>query len=271
METSLDLKTKYGSKENIAFLHSNICSSGKKLKDFSYYLEGLDISFSFIGLSETWATKTNEDILNMPGYNHEHCIRVSKKGGGVSIYILNTIQYKVRKNLALPKHLFESIFIEVDKSIFKSKHNVIIGEIYRPPSSQLKTFNIELEKLLNAIEKEKKYAFLMGDYNTNTLNEMTGTSTHNQHFSNILSSHYYHKLIDLPTRERKESSTLLDNIYTNIPDCYNTCNSGVLKFMTQSDHYPIFTIRKHEEFPKAKTHIIKRNHSYKNIANFKSV
>ena len=39
--------------------------------------------------------------------------------------------------------------------------------------------------------------------------------------------------------------------------------------MTQSDHYPIFTIRKHEESPKAKTHIIKRNHSYKNIANFK--
>ena len=268
-ETSLDLKTKYGSKENIAFLHSNICSSGKKLKDLSYYLEGFDISFSFIGLSETWATKTNEDILNMPGYNHEHCIRVSKKGGGVSIYILNTIQYKVRKNLALPKHLFESIFIEVDKSIFKSKHNVIIGEIYRPPSSQLKTFNIELDKLLNTIGKEKKYAFLMGDYNTNTLNEMTATSTHNQNFSNILSSHYYHKLIDLPTRERKESSTLLDNIYTNIPDCYDTCNSGVLKFMTQSDHYPIFTIRKHEESPKAKTHIIKRNHSYKNIANFK--
>ena len=55
----------------------------------------------------------------MPGYNHGLCIRVSKKGGGVSIYILNMIQYKVRKKLALPKHLFESIFIEVDKSIFK--------------------------------------------------------------------------------------------------------------------------------------------------------
>ena len=89
---------------------------------------------------------------------------------------MNTIQYKVRKKLALPNHLFESIFIEVDKSIFKSKHNVIIKEIYRPPSSQLKTFNIELEKLLNTIEKEKKYAFLMGDYNTNTLNEIIGTS-----------------------------------------------------------------------------------------------
>ena len=85
-ETSFDLKTKYGSKENIAFIHSNICSSGKKFKDCLYYLEGLDISIAFIGLSETWTTKTKEDILNIPGYNHEHCIRVSKKGGGVSIY-----------------------------------------------------------------------------------------------------------------------------------------------------------------------------------------
>ena len=54
---------------------------GKKLKDCSYYLEGLGVSFICIGLSETWTTKTNEDILNMPGDNHEHCIRVSKKGG----------------------------------------------------------------------------------------------------------------------------------------------------------------------------------------------
>ena len=30
-ETSLDLKTKYGSKENIAFLHYNICNSGEKM------------------------------------------------------------------------------------------------------------------------------------------------------------------------------------------------------------------------------------------------
>ena len=130
--------------------------------------------------------------------------------------------------------MFESVFIEVDKSLFKSKRNVIIGEIYRPPWSDKKTFNTELEKLLHSIEKDKKYAFLMGDYNINTLNEMQESANLNQEFSNIFSSHYYHKLINLPTRERKDSSTLLDNIYTNIPDCYNNCTSGVLTFFTQS-------------------------------------
>ena len=70
----------------------------------------------------------------------------------------------------------------------------------------------------------------MGVYNINTLNEMQESKTLNQEFSNIFSSYYYHKLINLPTRERKKSSTLLDNIYTNISDCYNTCTSGVLRF-----------------------------------------
>ena len=47
--------------------------------------------------------------------------------------------------------MYETVFIEVDKSVFKTKRNVIIGELYRPPSSQLKNFNKELENLLNTI------------------------------------------------------------------------------------------------------------------------
>ena len=53
--------------------------------------------------------------------------------------------------------------------------------------------------------------------------------------------------INQPFYQLKGSSTLLDNIYTNIPDCYNTCTSGVMRFLTQSAHYPIFTIRKDVE------------------------
>ena len=49
----------------------------------------------------------------------------------------------------------------------------------------------------------------MGDYNINTLKEMHESETRKQKISNIFSSHYYHKLINLPTRERKKSSTLL--------------------------------------------------------------
>ena len=72
----------------------------------------------------------------------------------------------------------------------------------------------------------------MGDYNVDTLSENNNNSKTTQDFINIFSTYYYHKLINHPTRERNQSVSLIDDIYTNIPDCYNTCTSGVLRFFS---------------------------------------
>ena len=78
-------------------LHTNICSSSKKLKDLMYYIDNLNINFTFIGLSETWATESNQDLLEIPGYKHEQCIRSNnKRGGGTSINnIIHTQQCSI--------------------------------------------------------------------------------------------------------------------------------------------------------------------------------
>ena len=91
----------------------------------------------------------------------------------------------------------------------------------------------------------------MGDYNVNTLTEQKSNTMQMQEFSTIFYTFYFHKLINLPTRERSQSSTLLDNIYTNIPDYYDTGTSVILKCLTQSDHYPIFTVRESKALPKS--------------------
>ena len=83
----------------------------------------------------------------------------------------------------------------------------------------------------------------MGDYNVNILKEFFLNDTTHIHESQIFSTYYYHKLINIPTRVRKKSSTLLDKIYTNL-DCYDSCTSGILRFLSQSYHYPVFTMRK---------------------------
>ena len=75
----------------------------------------------------------------------------------------------------------------------------------------------------------------MDDYNINTLSELTENTNHTQEFINVLSSNYYHKLINLPTRQRNHSllsssCSLIDNIYSD-----NACTSGVLKFLTRSE------------------------------------
>ena len=93
-----------------------------------YYVNNLNIKFSFIGISETWANKFNDHILNIQNYNHEQCIRSNKKkGGGTSLYIHNDIQYMTRVDLSLPKTQYESIFIEVEQPIFSTSRNTIVG------------------------------------------------------------------------------------------------------------------------------------------------
>ena len=143
-DTSLEFNKTFSSENNISILHLNICSSQHKLTDLTYYLENIN------------ATNFNDHILNIPNYQHEQCIRSNnKKGGGTSLYINKDIQYKNRNYLSFKKTHYESIFIEVDKALFNTNRNTILREIYKPPSSNLKTFNIEMEKLL-VKKKEKK-------------------------------------------------------------------------------------------------------------------
>ena len=75
--------------------------------------------------------------------------------------------------------------------------------------------------------------------------------------------------VNIPTRESKQSSTLLDSIYTNIPDCYDSGTSGVLRFMTQSDNFPIFTMRNTVLTHEPINYITKRIHNQQNIALFR--
>ena len=107
----------------------------------------------------------------------------------------------------------------------------------------------------------------MGDYNIHTLNELKNDTTHIHEFIYcIFSTYYYHILINLPTRVRTQSSPLLDNIYTNIPDCYDIGTSEIQRFLPQSIHYPIFTMRKNVIPEQPIKYITKRTHNQQNIA-----
>ena len=94
--------------------------------------------------------------------------------------------------------------------------------------------------MLVAIQKERQYAFLIGDYN---MDELKCKSTLTNEFINLMSLYSYKKLISVPIRDINNSSTVIDNIYSNFPDIYNHDNSGVLGCVRTTDHMPIFSIR----------------------------
>ena len=167
----------------------------------------LNWKFNFIILSEIWGNPDTAKLNIVEGYSHVYDARQRRIGGGV-IYIDLRIPYRNRSDLKLDHNIFESIFIEVDKSIFSCKHNVILAAIYKTPKVNIDNFNKHLEKMLVAIQTERKYAFLIGDYNINTMDELKCKSTLSDKFINLMSLYSYKKLISVPTRVINNSSTV---------------------------------------------------------------
>ena len=162
--------TKFNKTDRFSIFHTNIRSSKQNINQLLCYLNSIDMDFSIIGLSETWGKSIHIDMQNIPGYKHYYCIRAkNRNGGGTSLYVKSTIPFKQRSDLEFKKSIFESSVIEIDKHGFHSRHNIIVGIFYRSPNSTLSNFNDSLEKLLNVIQKEKKYAYIMGYFNVNTI------------------------------------------------------------------------------------------------------
>ena len=128
----------------------------------------------------------------------------------------------------------ESIFI--DLSVPASSISVIVGVVYRPPSGDIPIFNDQLYNILSSISSDGKHCFLMGDFNIDINKAASNSFLHN------LSSCGFHPTINKPTRVTSNSTSIIDNIITNvnnISDSVEVRVPGIL--LTEiSDHFPIF-------------------------------
>ena len=106
--------------------------------------------------------------VKLAGYHEFIYTPTQTTHGGTGFYIKDTLAYKRRIDLLLkPPNPgdFESTFIEI---IIPDRKNLILGCIYRHPSSTIKIedfTNNFLEPVLNTISAENKICALMGDFN----------------------------------------------------------------------------------------------------------
>ena len=119
--------------------------------------------------------------------------------------------------------------------------------------------------------EKKKNAYIIGDYNINTLNVPSCKSKKIHDFVHLMSSYLYNKLICLPTRVIKDSSALLDNIYSNVPNVYDSGTSSILHSMRCFDHLPICTFRSFSKTVAFEAYRKKRNCSKKIISRFRKI
>ena len=257
--------SKFRSNTNFSLLHLNIRSVVSHFTEFLCYLDSLDFVFKVIALSETAMNATSINYL-IPNYNCEMNIRENRKGGGVSLYVHNTFQYKIRNDLQLGG-VVNSVFVELLKTTTNSRHNIICGCVYRPPSMSLSVFNKLLTDMFGKIQSENKFAYIFGDFNVNTMSNAIGNANA-QEFKNIFSSNYCLPLITKPTRITHLCASLIDNIYSNVPINTSKCDSGILE-VSISDHYAIFAIDNSTHIKANAPQVTKRSFCNKNIENFR--
>ena len=131
---------------------------------------------------------------------------------------------------------YETIWAEVET--YREK-NILICCAYRHPSTEIEHFTEYIQRALSNPTVTTKQVFILGDFNINLLNYDSHTPTND--FVSLLLSQHFLPFIVHPTRVSDHSSTIIDNIFSNV--CNLDTKSG--NILTQiADHFPQFLMVK---------------------------
>ena len=196
-----------------------------------------DLGIQILAFNETKLDpEFPKELTFVAGYQQERLDRTCN-GGGISIYIRDSIKYKRR--LDIPTDNLELIFIEVEPP--KSKSFLVLAW-YCPPSDPAASFT-KLEKDLSFWDKEGREIILLGDTNCDLTPKQAEQPIDNnsKHMLDLYELFSFKQLIEEPTRVTLTTSSINDHIATT--SARNIVKSGVYE-VSMSDHYMVYCIRK---------------------------
>ena len=174
-----------------------------------------------IFLSETHIVDPGAfEQYSLKGYNTVSCSH-SRHTGGVSMYIHNSVQFKVLLNEAKEGNWF--LAISILKNTTKARYGL-------SPSSSPSRFLLILEEWLEQFLEYDKINIVMGDFNINWMN-----ASESRHLQRITEGLGIRQIVNLPTRITRSSRTLIDHMYTNnysVSTCINN-NLKIHQIMKQ--------------------------------------
>ena len=198
----------------------------------------LSVKLDIIVISETGLEPGDSQVslLKLEGYTLNTVARNSRKGGGVAIYVNDSLDYKIINHMSITVDDIMELVTIIEICISKAK-NSIVNCVYRTLGSNKQTFTDEIELMLGKVKNKSKSIFLCGDLNIDLLkyNDTNGTTNG----VDMMFSVGLYPLIDKPTRITDHSATIIDNIFTNELD--HIISSGLL-ISDISDHLPVFAI-----------------------------
>ena len=136
----------------------SIVSLPKKIDEIRLSMSNKHIDL--FALNETRLDSTiTDNMINIDGYDLVRNDR-SRSGGGVCLYLCNSINNIIRKDL-IPSEL-EAVCIEITKP---HSQPFLVTTIYHPPNSTSNDFFLHFENLIKLIDDENKELYILGDFN----------------------------------------------------------------------------------------------------------
>ena len=148
-------------------MHSNICSLQKNLTSLNDFILTVKETPEIIAISETKLQDENIYNISIPGYVFLNT-NSPTRAGGVGLYISKDSTFIRRRDLEITGDGIESCWVEITRE--KEKNIVIIGCIFRHPSTDCAKLHNALKEQLSNLNNKSKEVFVLGDININFLN-----------------------------------------------------------------------------------------------------
>ena len=120
----------------------------------------------------------------------------------------------------------------------KQRQPLLIGSIYRPPSSPI-DFITKLGDIIDRVSCERKETIVTGDFNCDASGDDSRSTCTSNHVISCFNLFQMLQLIHDPTRVSEFTNSTIDLIFTSHPDLVS--ESGVLPVLI-SDHYLIYGV-----------------------------
>ena len=187
-------------------------------------------NISIFAVTETWLSgDISGGEISIPHYRVFRRDKTDRRGGGVCIYIHETINFKVLVQLQDPS--LEMLWLKVTIG----RQDINVGCFYRPPDAKVQLWST-LDGTLESLQGQ--HIILTGDLNVNTLDN---SDSNFSHFEQICLTLQLRNVVQAPTRITPTSSRCLDVILTNVDDL----TEGIVEHVDFSDHAMVLATTKH--------------------------
>ena len=236
---NIDSFTKLEEAKGFKLAHLNIRSIIKKIDQIRVCLQ--DTNLDVFSVSKTWLRPhLGTQPVELQGFQTYRLDRSGtkkkKRGGGLLTYISDkhAVNCESLGQLDRSNEDIEAQWILVRQAQCK---NVVVCNVYRPPSGNLIKAIQYLQNCVKTLNLSKVNMFMMGDLNINYKNKSAAAYKKFHFFSQ---SNGLTQYINTTTRNTDKSKSLIDLALTNSK---YVSASGTLEHYI-SDHQPIFIIHK---------------------------